>query len=117
MDKDLRFTGWYTNHMWERPELTERAADIRKRYKCRARVVAESHGWSIYADQKYRDLHHLEELSKCAKQIPYRRAALREKFEKELSDLDKEAEDLFLEIRKIRDEYGDEFTEDFTYAN
>lgn len=117
MDKELEFTGWYTRYLDERPKLMERAAAIRKKYKCRARVVTESYGWSIYADQKYRDLHRLEELAKSAKNIPAQKAALKERYEKDLAELDKSAEEYFWEIRKIRDKYGDEFTEGFMYAN
>lgn len=117
LEEDMQFTGAYTSHADEKSHLVWEAKGIREKYKCKARVVQEYGGWSIYADQKYRDLTRLEKLSLRANKILDEKANLREKFEKDMANLEAEADNIFWESRKIRDQYGEEFTEDFMYAN
>ena len=97
---ELYFTG-----IWERDYNRARAKasakEIREKYKCRAILVNEDGGVSVYADKKYENLKHLEHLECLLKNIP----ATRQRLLNQLAELDEEENRLTEKIAEIKGMY------------
>lgn len=97
----LTFTGcWVRNY--ERSEARETAQYIRQKYKCKAVLVNEEDGVSVYADEKYENLRHTEDLECRLKNIP----AARKRLYDQLAELDEEESRLSEKISEIKEMYN-----------
>lgn len=106
-DQGLIFTGRYTSRPWEREEYCVKfAAEIRKKYKCRAVVVPEENGWSVYADEKYEYLKRLEECEVALRNIPIELDRLHNKYEQDVAGVQAKEIALAAEAEAIRTKYG-----------
>ena len=97
----LTFTGCWVRSD-ERIEARESAQYIHKKYKCRAVLVNEDGGVSVYADKKYEQLRYMEALECRLKFIP----AAREKLVEQLAELDEEERRLSEKIAEIKELYN-----------
>lgn len=97
----LIFTG-----IWERDyrrnEVRAEAKKIREKYKCRAVLVDEEGGVSVYADRKYETLQRLETLECRLNNIPTARQNLLD----QLAELDERESALKEQITAIKTLYG-----------
>lgn len=99
--EDLVFTGiWERNY--NRNEAKKMAKEIREKYKCRAVLVNEDGGVSVYADKKYDHLKHLEHLECMLQNIP----AARKKLFEQLVEVDEEENKLKEQIAVIKNMYS-----------
>lgn len=89
----LEFTGVY-ERSWNSDVAKQRAAEMRKQYKCRAILVNVDGGVSVYADKSYRIQRQIEQYETQLAQVEDRKQALREKYEAELAEIDKKAAEM-----------------------
>lgn len=97
----LIFTGIW-ERAYNRVVAKERAKQIREKYKCRAILVNEDGGVSVYADEKYSKLCYLETLESMFKNIPNKR----QKLLKELEELEQEENQMREKIAQIKSLYN-----------
>lgn len=97
----LIFTGIW-ERSYNRNVAKERAKQIRQKYKCRAVLVSEDGGVSVYADEKYSELCYLETLESMLNNIPNRK----QKLLKELAALEQEEKEMREKIAKIKSLYN-----------
>ncbi len=82
----LEFTGFYESH-YMKTKVKERAAEIRKNYKCRAVLVDVGSGVSVYADRSYFNQTRLESIEKQLENMPARKQAIYDKYLADLEEL------------------------------
>ena len=101
----LYFAGIY--ELWyDKEKVKERAKIIRTKYKCRAVVVKEDNGYSVYAENKYRDLICLELCENKLLYMDSRKRGLLERYQKELKELEEEENKLKEKINNIKGRYS-----------
>lgn len=97
-------TGIY--ELWyDKEKIKDRAQNIRTTYKCRAVVVKENNGYSVYADTKYFDLTCLESYENRLSYMDSRKRGLLERYQKELKELEEEENHLKERINIIKGRY------------
>ena len=89
LSQGLECTGIYERY-WNKDEVKARAAAIRKEYKCRAVVVDEDGGCSVYAEDIYNLTKSIERVEAQVKNYPNRKRRLKKKFEDEMDELKRE---------------------------
>ena len=101
----LIFTGIYES-WFNKEKVKDQAQNIRTTYKCRAVVVKEDSGYSVYADSKYWDLTCLELYERKLSYMDSRKRELLERYQKELKELEKEENQLKEKINNIKERYS-----------
>ncbi len=100
LSQGLECTGIYERY-WNKDEVKARAAAIRKEYKCRAVVVEEDGGYSVYAGEIYRLTNTIKRLESRTKDYPNRERRLKQKFDDDMNGLKREE----LKTKHTLDEY------------
>lgn len=106
MAQGLVFTGCWTNAYWEKDMCTKRAAEIRKKYKCKAYVCTDDGGWGVYADEKYDDMQTLERAELFLARIPGELHRAQEKFDTEVAEIHKREISYANTIATIKNKYN-----------
>ena len=96
----LTFTGIWERNI-NRNKAKERALEIRRKYKCRAVLVNEDGGVSVYVDKKYNDIQHIERLEAKIRFIPNKKEALL----KQLIELEEEEKAIAKKINELKKLY------------
>lgn len=97
-------TGIY--ELWyDKEKIKDRAQNIRTTYKCRAVVVKEENGYSVYADTKYFDLTCLESYENRLSYMDSSKKELLKKYLEGLKALEAEEKYLKEKINNIKGRY------------
>ncbi|MCA1800137.1 MAG: hypothetical protein LC687_00820 [Actinobacteria bacterium] len=98
----LRYTG-----IWERPwnsdKAKERAAEIRKKYNCRAVMVSQGRGVSVYAEPAYGIKQQAESAQRILENVQARKDAAYASYLKEVENIEAIAEDARQKIAKAQE--------------
>jgi len=106
INQGLDFTGIY-ERFYNKDIVKAKAAAIRKKYKCRAVVVDDDGGCSVYADKIFCLSESIGRLEKTAEQYHPRRERLKQKFEDALKELDQDEQKTLLKITEYEKELKD----------
>lgn len=89
--QDLQFTGVY-NRTWDSDKSKARAAEIRKKYKCRAVLVNAEGGVSVYADAKYFAARTAEDMKNRLAQVEAKKKRAHKAYLAAIAEIEADAE-------------------------
>lgn len=101
----LHYTG-ISEIRWSKEPLTKRAAEIRKKYKCRAVIVNCGEWPGIYADEKYWELTRKEDAEQILSHIEERKARALEEYKKALAEIENDEINYKKVIEEVNEKYG-----------